>query len=437
MVLNALIAITSFSLIFFVWGWIDGTFFDSELTSYFAIRYERFVTGLFLFPVLMGITYVVYWNYRAGKHFSDGMLDKIDLPEDRGYLNDEKNKVEVLATNDVAFDKLFKRYNGYLRAISGSGQFNKRQAIDLNSGGKSYIGYFIAIGVFWIFFLIASVATLYYVQQHYRADFNAVMKNARQTNPLYTLYIIALLAALLLYLIFKYVRILAAKLLGPALVLGNKALNTEKATSLSQRFKEFTTVKHEYIKPPIRTYLYPVALFCSCYPIVIGLVLTDLTLILIGGLAAAAFIALKRFDKGQVLWFHFHDAKTLYVGDAKQSIGFGINDIEDVIVQYQLTSSGQSPLRLSGEAAMLRSLANRALKKLLDIPELIPSTIHFILKSDQVYVLPLRYVARNEEGIDSHEIEFFFAYWLKANGFQFELAESEEDAGDWRAFRNN
>ncbi|MFN5317854.1 MAG: hypothetical protein ACK5CY_03335 [Bacteroidia bacterium] len=38
-------------------------------------------------------------------------------------------------------------------------------------------------------------------------------------------------------------------------------------------------------------------------------------------------------------------------------------------------------------------------------------------------------------GVTSHEIEFFFAYWLKSNGFQFELAESEEDAGNWRAFR--
>jgi hypothetical protein len=48
----------------------------------------------------------------------------------------------------------------------------------------------------------------------------------------------------------------------------------------------------------------------------------------------------------------------------------------------------------------------------------------------------LRYLEQSNaviEGVTSHEIEFYFAYWLKSNGFQFELAGSDEDAGDWRA----
>jgi hypothetical protein len=49
----------------------------------------------------------------------------------------------------------------------------------------------------------------------------------------------------------------------------------------------------------------------------------------------------------------------------------------------------------------------------------------------------LRYLEQNHAdiaGVTSHEIEFYFAYWFKSNGFQFELEESDEDAGDWRAF---
>jgi hypothetical protein len=76
------------------------------------------------------------------------------------------------------------------------------------------------------------------------------------------------------------------------------------------------------------------------------------------------------------------------------------------------------------------------MRKLMDAPELIPSSITFNLKTEQAYTLPLRYLEQNHAdiiGVTSHEIEFYFAYWLKLNGFQFELAESDEDAGDWRA----
>jgi len=72
----------------------------------------------------------------------------------------------------------------------------------------------------------------------------------------------------------------------------------------------------------------------------------------------------------------------------------------------------------------------------LDAPELIPSSITFILKTEQAYTLPLRYLEQNHAdiaGVTSREIEFYFAYWFTSNGFQFELAESDEDAGDWRA----
>jgi len=40
-----------------------------------------------------------------------------------------------------------------------------------------------------------------------------------------------------------------------------------------------------------------------------------------------------------------------------------------------------------------------------------------------------------EEKIDSHQIEFLFALWLKERGFSFELQQTDEDAGDWRAYR--
>ena len=150
----------------------------------------------------------------------------------------------------------------------------------------------------------------------------------------------------------------------------------------------------------------------------------------------AAFL-LMRFDNGKGIWFHFRDPKTLEVGEGKQAYQFGINDIDEVIVHYQSIHSGYNSLRLSSESAFMRSLSGQIMRKLMDAPELIPSSITFILKTEQAHTLPLRYLEQSNaviEGVTSHEIEFYFAYWLKSNGFQFELAESDEDAGDWRAF---
>jgi hypothetical protein len=84
----------------------------------------------------------------------------------------------------------------------------------------------------------------------------------------------------------------------------------------------------------------------------------------------------------------------------------------------------------------MRSLiTQKVLGELFNGPELIPSTITFFNTKGDGYAIPLRFMTRNGKEVYSHEIEFFFVYWLKSHGFQFELAESDEDAGDWRAFR--
>jgi hypothetical protein len=112
-----------------------------------------------------------------------------------------------------------------------------------------------------------------------------------------------------------------------------------------------------------------------------------------------------------------------------------IQDIEEVVVHYQSIKSQYPSIRLSSQSTMMRSLAGKVVNELFDSPDLIPSRITFFTNTELAYTLPLRFVENNESEAVSHEMEFFFAFWLKSNGFQFELAESNEDAGDWRAFR--
>jgi hypothetical protein len=72
----------------------------------------------------------------------------------------------------------------------------------------------------------------------------------------------------------------------------------------------------------------------------------------------------------------------------------------------------------------------------MNVPELIPSTIIFYRKDDTPVLLPLRCMNdEKKDAVDSHQIEFFFALWLKERGFAFELQQTDEMAGDWRAYR--
>ena len=441
MVIIGLTFTTCFTLGLLAWGWIDSIFFGNELSVYFANRYYRYMTGFITIPIFGGAAFLMYWATSGNTSYMDAMYDKLDLPTDATHSSNLTSSVEhsaeEYAKTDPAFAQLLKRFYGYLRSFSGSGQFGVRQVIDAASGGKSYWAYYFVFGFAILPYLLFYLFTVSYAQHVYRAEFNEIMKAARLSRPDYTMGVIMALVIMLIILIFKTVQFITIKLLGPFIGISNKSLNTEEADPWSLSFKNFITQKHQYIQVPWRVYFYPLIGFCAGLPFIIGLVLLNSVLVGIGGgLMLAAFL-LMRFDNGKGIWFRFHDSKTLEVGEGKQAHQFGINDIEEVIVHYQSIHSGYTSLRLSSESAFMRSLSGQIMRKLMDTPELIPSSITFILKTEQAYTLPLRYLEQNQAdiaGVTSHEIEFYFVYWLKSNGFQFELAESDEDAGDWRAF---
>lgn len=441
MVIISLTFTTCFTLGLLAWGWIDSIFFGNELSIYFANRYYRYMTGFITIPIFGGAAFLMYWATRGNTSYMDAMDEKLDLPTVATHSNNLTSGVEQtaeeFAKTDPAFAQLLKRFHGYIRSFSGSGQFAERQAIDAASGGKSYWVYYFVFGFAIVPFLLSYVSTVAYAQHVYHAEFNEIMKAARLSRPDYTMGVMMALVILLIILIFKTVRFLTVKILGPFIGISKKTLNTEEADPWSLNFKNFIIQKHQYTWIPWRVYFYPLILFCAGFPFIIGLVLLNSVLIITGGGFMLATFLLMRIDNGKGIWFHFRDPKTLEVGVAKQIYRFGINDIEEVIVQYQSMHSGYTSVRLSSQSALTRSFSAQIMRELMDSPELIPSTITFILKTDQAYTLPLRYLEQNDAdnaGVSSHEIEFFFAYWLKSNGFQFELAESKEDAGDWRAF---
>jgi hypothetical protein len=422
-------------LSFLFFGMIDNIFFGSELSVYLSNRYFRYMTGFITISALGGGAFLMYWGTRVNNSFIYGFDEKLDLPtkaktENHSTVSIEK-KAKDFALSDSSFSQLLKRFYGYLRGISGSGQFGLRQALDLYADGKNYMVYYFILCIAILPFLIFYVSTTSYIESFYQAKFNDVMKSARLARPELITGVIALIVILMIYVIFKYVRIFSGKILGSIMRIGDKVLSTDNINPWDENFKYFMNEKHQRLIMPWRAYFYPLLIFCAVLPMSLGAVLLNQTLILWGGCTFIIGNLLQRFDKGKGLWFQFKDPKNLIIGDRFKKTSINIYELDEVIVHYQ--SIQNSSTRISSESAMMRSLGNNILSELLDSPTLIPSTITFFIKSGEAYFFPLRYVERPDEGVTSHELEFFFAFWIKSNGFTFELAASNEDAGDWRA----
>lgn len=439
MVIVGITIFTCFTMSLLVWGWMDNIFFGNELSAYLSSRYYRFMVGFIMIPIFGGGAFMMYWATRSNTSFMDAMYDKLDLPysaeNEKTKTSPLQYKAKEYAENDPNFAQLLKRFYGYLRAVSGSGQFGVQQAVDLYSSGKSYMAYYFILGFAILPFLISYILTVTYIESIYQTEFNIVMKNARLARPDYTLVVILSIVIFLLFLAFKYVRTLTEKILGPVLSVGDKVLSTEEVDPWNRNFKLFMTLKHQYLRKPWRNYFYPLFFFMGGLPFIVGLVLLNYELISICGGAIVTGILLKRFDNRKGAWFQFKDVKNFHVGSGLKSHKLGIQDIDEVIVHYQSIKSQYPSIRLSSQSTIMRSLAGKVVNELFDSPDLIPSTITFFTHSNQAFTLPLRFIENNEDEAVSHEIEFYFAYWLKMNGFQFELADSDEDAGDWRAFR--
>lgn len=422
-------------LSFLFFGMIDNIFFGSELSAYLSNRYYRYMTGFITITALGGGAFLMYWGTRVNNSFIDAFAEKLDLPtkaktENHLTASIEK-KAKDFALSDSSFSQLLKRFYGYLRGISGSGQFGVRQALDLYAGGKNYFVYYFIYSIAILPFLMVYASTTSYIELFYQAKFNDVMKSARLARPELIAGVITIILFLMIYAIFKYVRIFSGKILGSIMNIGDKVLSTDNVNPWDENFKYFMNEKHQRLIMPWRVYFYPLLIFSAVLPMSLGAILLNQTLILWGGCTFIIGNLLQRFDNGKGLWFQFKDTKNFMIGDRFKKASIHIYELDEVIIHYQ--SIHNSSTRISSESAMMRSLGNNIFSELMDLPTLIPSTITFFTKSGEAYFFPLRYVERHDEGVTSHELEFFFAYWLKSNGFAFELAASNEDAGDWRA----
>jgi hypothetical protein len=272
------------------------------------------------------------------------------------------------------------------------------------------------------------------VNRIYGAEINEVLNAARVARPTIALSVIAVCGLSLLFLLFKYIHRMVEKVLVPIMNLGGSLLSTEKIDPWEINHPAFLRDTHLQIHFRWRAYLYPVVAVCSVLPLAIGIILLNAELIAAGSAGCIVGLLLNHFDSGKGDWFRFVDSNTLEVGKGLKKIRLSITVIDEVVVHYQ--SIKDRSIQLSSKTALMRSLiTQKVFGELFNGPELIPSTITFFNTMGDGYAIPLRFMTRNGKEVYSHEIEFFFAFWLKSNGYQFQLVESVENAGDWRAFK--
>lgn len=434
-------AFVAFTMFLLVFGLVDNIFFGSELSVYLSNNYFRYMYGFIMIPIFGIAAVIMYFSLRSNKGYEQAMYEKFDAQEDlqetpwQHAMDPFAQQVEQLAEKDSNFAELYRRFNGYVASISGSENTLRRQALDIGSGGRPNMFFTIFVLAFVnLPFLLSWAITAQYVESKYGISFYDAMKQVRQNNS--TVFYGVLLLSILTGAVFaiRYVYSLINNVVKVAYGIGSQVLNTEPAGPLQDTYTIFISQKIQFQVVSWRRYLYIAAIPTALLPLAIGVMIADIPLGAVGGSVMLTAILLLYFDDGKGEAFQISDKGWIRIMNGKKITDFSLSDCEEVVVRY--ASIHSKNIRISSTSAAMRDIAGNMMKELMNAPELVPTAIIFYRKSAEPIALPLRYLADElQESFDPHQAEFMFAYWLKQFGFSFELAPSNEDAGDWRAVK--
>jgi len=427
--------------------WIDSLFFNEQIMHFLRTKHYRLFGGSIMIIVFGSGGLAMYLATRTNFEWSDAYVEKLDsiiTNEDNRdelgatvvYVDKTKSLARQFADEDEGFSALYQRFSSYLYSTSGNGIPSRSMAVDINSGGR--IGMFVhvyTIGLLVVPFIIVVSFMMHYVEKIYGAEMGEVVATVRQISPFRFYVGLILCLSGVAYLLFNFVNSLRKNIFGFVNEISTTVLSTAPPDTLDSMYSAFLNNKFQYINVPWSVLIYQSIIGLGLVPLVFGFVLFNVVLMLSGLVSIVIAYVLMQFNNGEEDAFKVSaEGWVRYIPAKGKPVDFSLNDCEEVIVRYQ--SNQSKSVRISTTSAMMRDLARGAINKILDIPELIPSVIIFYLKDKEPIVLPLRFMCdAQEEKIDSHQIEFLFALWLKERGFSFELQQTDEDAGDWRAYR--
>lgn len=438
------------SLFFFglmAFYWIDSLFFNEQVMHFLRTKHNRLFGGSILIVVFGSGGLAMYLGTRTNFEWSDAYIEKLDSvitdEDDRdelgatgAYVDKTKSLARQFAEEDEGFSALYKRFSSYLYSTSGNGIPSRNMAVDINSGGR--IGMFVhvyTLGLLVVPFILVVAFMMHYVEKIYSLEMGEAVAAVRHISPFRFYVGLILCLSGVAYLMFNFVNSLRKNIFGFVNDISAAVLDTAPPDTLDSMYQTFLNHKYMYINVPWSVLIYQSIIGLAFVPVVFGFVLFNAVLILSGLVPIIIAYSLMQLNNGEGDAFKVSaEGWVRYMPTKGKPVDFSLNDCEEVIVRYQ--SNQSNSVRISSTTAMMRDLARGAINKILDIPELIPSVIIFHLKDKEPVLVPLRFICdSNEQSVDSHQIEFLFALWLKERGFSFELQQTDEDAGDWRVYR--
>lgn len=444
-----MIVIVGSSLFFFglmAFYWIDSLFFNEQIMHFLRTKHYRLLGGSILIVVFGSGGLAMYLATRTNFEWSDAFVEKLDsiitnkdnrdeLGATGAYVDKTKSLARQFAEEDEYFNALYQRFSSYLYSTAGNGIPSRKMAVDINSGGR--VGMFVhvyTLGFLVVPFILVVVFMMHYLKKIYGIEMGEAVAAVRQISPFRFYVGLFLCLSGVAYLLFNFVNSLRRNIFGFVNEISTTVLSTAPPDTLDSMYHTFLNSKYQYINVPWSVLISQSIIILAFIPLVFGFVLFNAVLMLSGIVPIVIAFILMQYASGEKDAFKVSaEGWVRYMPTKGKPVDFSVNDCEEVIVRYE--SNQSKTVRVSSTTAMMRDLARGAINKILDIPELIPSVIIFYLKDKEPVLLPLRFMCdAQEEKVDSHQIEFLFALWLKERGFSFELQQTDEDAGDWRAF---
>jgi hypothetical protein len=418
---------------------IDSLFFESQLFNYLRTENHRLMTVGILVPIFgMGALMMLAatgTNREFEKDFLSVVTESHANPQELPIDKLEK-QVQTWCTSDPLFNKLYARYVGYKNTVAGLyDKISPKQAIDLNSAGRVNMFVMIMIlGLLVVPFILVYTLMLHYVETEYGKTLGEVVAATRYVRPLAFYGVIIVSIVTVITAVVSYIRGMKSKVFGFVSTSMDATLGELPAPLLGKMQAEFYQSKF-HVKIPNWNGIISFSIAILFYaPFVLGFLILDMRLFAFGfGMMVLAALISMINHRTETMQMQQNGLINI-TSKAKKATVFNISDCEEVVVQYQSNQANYA--KVSSSTAALRSIGNNIITQILDSPQLIPYAIVFYRKNEKPEAFSLRYLLmNNSQPIDSHLVEFFFALQLKQAGFAFELQETDEQAGNWRAFK--
>jgi len=413
----------------------DSIFFNEKYFNDVRQHYQvEFAVGL----VVMLVSFTISIIYYATKRNEQAMDSYYAAQEEMKEIAYEYKNISIIskdfflqaqafADQDAFFNRLWLRYTSYLKFSKGE-RHDPKQLIDFSGNPNLAL---LSMSTIWgpgicVFFVLSFNYVLKsFIKYNYESSnlenpslgrsFSDIFTMAQTNSPDLFLLIVIFTIIVGVLCIYVYLKLLLKNTF-TILSLKSVYVGNENKPTYSQWL-----MKKNRVYNISWQVLFSVGFMIGFYiPLATGLLLFDVTIISISCVGEIVGLLLILFDENKNNSFQVSDSGWVRKTSSwKKPIDISLSDCKNIYFYYV-----QQRIRYRSILDLFKP----------QFPLLIPDQIYLEPKEGKGIYLQLRHLMNeNKQTLDSHAVEFYFAFLLKSLGFQFEVPENDELAGDWRA----